>query len=101
MTNEPQRTSAGRLEVYLLRTKRIAYIADNFFWQRKLQKLLVHVQNAWPPSLRGVLRNDDDIFTTFSRFFFFNKLFGIISARLKRQMQVNFLELNSREPNPG
>ena len=25
----------------------------------------------WPPSLRGVLLNDDDSFTTFSRFFFF------------------------------
>lgn len=26
----------------------------------------------WPPSLRGVLLNDDDSFTTFSRFFFFS-----------------------------
>lgn len=47
----------------------------------------------WPPSLRGVLLNDDDSFTTFSRFFY-----GIISVRLKGQMQVNFLELNSGEP---
>lgn len=64
-----------------------------FFGSESFKSCLFMFKMPWPPSLRGVLLNDDDSFTTFSRFFF-----GIISVRLKHQMQVNFLELNSGEP---
>ena len=60
-------------EVYLLRTKRIVYIADKFFLacSESCKSCLFMLKMPWPPSLRGVLLNDDDSFTTFSRFFFF------------------------------
>ena len=55
----------------------------------------------WPPSLRGVLLNDDDSFTTFSRFFFFFSInfSGLFQfGSLKTSNASKFPEIEFWEP---
>ena len=52
----------------------------------------------WPPSLRGVLLNDDDSFTTFSRFFFCCFFFSINFSGL---FQFGSLKTSNASKFPG
>ena len=56
----------------------------------------------WPPSLRGVLLNDDDSFTTFSRFFFFSinfwGLFQFVSLKTSNASKFPGIEFWGAEP---
>lgn len=89
-------------EVYLLRTKRIVYIADKFFLgSESFKSCLFMFKMPWPPSLRRVLLNDDDSFTTFSPFFFsinFSGLFQFGSLKTSNASKFPGIEFWGAEP---